>query len=64
MDIEILLALQEFRNGFGGIFVVYLIIVPLVKKAVPGIVGTIAASSLQLFYISFIFPWLIKRYEK
>lgn len=50
--------------GLLGYYVVYLIFAQLIKKWIPGAVGTIAASFVQMFYISFIFPWLMKRYEK
>ena len=44
-------------------YVVYLILCQLIKKYIPGSIGLIIASFVQLFYISFIFPYLIKRYE-
>ncbi len=43
MDIRILLALQDFRNGAGG---------------------TIASCFLQMFYVSFLFPWCIRHLER
>ena len=44
-------------------YAVYLIFCQLIKKWIPGPVGSIAACFVQMFYISFIFPWLMKRYE-
>ena len=44
-------------------YVVYLIFAQLIKKWIPGPVGTIAASFVQMFYISFCFPWLIQHCE-
>ena len=49
--------------GLLGYYVVYLIIFPLVRKYIPGPVGSIASCFLQMFYIVFCFPYLIKRYE-
>lgn len=42
VDINILLVLQDFRNG----------------------VGTFVSCFLQMFYVSFVFPWLFKHLEK
>ena len=49
--------------GLLSYYVVYLIICPLVRKYIPGAVGTTASSFLQMFYISFCFPYCFKRYE-
>ena len=50
-----------------GLFVFYavsLILVPLIKEWVPGWGGTMLSCFIQMFYISFIFPWCIKKFEK
>ena len=54
------------RGAFGLLtyYAVSLILVPLVKGWIPGPAGTIISCFLQVFYISFIFPWFIKRLEK
>lgn len=54
------------RGAFGLLtyYAVSLILVPLVKGWIPGPAGTIVSCFLQVFYISFIFPWFIKRLEK
>ena len=44
-------------------YAVFLILCQLIKEWIPGPVGLIISSFVQLFYISFIFPYLIKRYE-
>ena len=45
-------------------YVVSLIFVPLLKEWIPGYAGTIVSCFLQMFYVSFIFPWCIKHFEK
>ncbi|GEM_PF-5632514 len=90
MDINILLAWQNFRNGPGaclesfmlkmsflGEMNTVLIFIALIywcvsknfgnyllKGWIPGVGGSIVSSFIQMFYISFIFPWLIKHFER
>ena len=89
MDIDILLALQDFRNGAGAFlagflskmtwlgelntalvimaliyYAVSLILVPQLKDLISGAPGTFVSCYVQMFYVSFLYPWLIKRFEK
>ncbi len=50
--------------GLLSYYVVSLIFVPLVKDGISGAPGTFVSCYLQILYVSFIFPWLIKRFEK
>lgn len=68
MDIDILLALQEFRNGAGAFLSGF-----LSKMTWLGEVNTVIVimalmywcfSKVQMFYVSFIFPRIIKYFEK
>lgn len=51
-------------TGLFGFYAVSLILVPAVKNLIGGPAGTMVSCFIQMFYISFIFPWLIKRFEK
>ena len=51
-------------TGVLGYYIVSLILMPLIKNAVAGPAGTVITCFLQMFYISFIFPWCISRLEK
>lgn len=50
--------------GLLSYYVVSLIFVPLVKDGISGAPGTFVSCYLQILYVSFIFPRLIKRFEK
>lgn len=45
-------------------YAVSLIAVPLIKEWIPGWGGTMISCFLQLFYVSFLFLWCIKKFEK
>lgn len=55
---------REIRGGLLGYYAVFLIINPLVKAAVTGVAGTIITCFLQMFYITFLFPALMKAAER
>ena len=50
--------------GVLGYYAVSLVAVPLLKGVIPEPAGTTVTCFLQMFYISFIFPWLITRFEE
>ena len=55
---------QKLTRMVGGLlsyYAVSLIVVPLVKGWIPGAAGTIASCFLQMFFITFIFPWCFLR---
>ena len=50
--------------GLLSYYVVSLIFVPAVKDWISGAPGTFVSCYLQMFYVSFIFPWMLKHFEK
>ncbi len=50
--------------GLLSYYLVSLILVPLLKDLIPGAAGTVISCFVQMFYITFIFPWWIKHNEK
>ena len=58
---------QKLTRLVGGVFSYYaisLILVPLVKGWISGPAGTLVSCFLQMFYVSFLFPWCVKHWEK
>ena len=50
----------RFVTGLLGFYAVSLILTSLIKSWIPGAAGTILSCFLQMFYVSFLFPWCIK----
>jgi len=50
--------------GLLGYYIVYLIVFPLIRKLIPGPVGSVASCFVQMFYVVFCFPYFIVHYEK
>ncbi len=50
-------------TGLFGYYVVYHILSFFLNKWILGTGGDIASNCLQMFYVSFIFPWCIKHAE-
>ena len=50
--------------GLVSFYAVSLILVPLIKGWIGGAPGTIVCYFFQMFFIVFIFPWCLKRFEK
>ena len=63
-DISMKKRFTRLAVGLLSYYVVSLIFVPLIKDGISGAPGTFISCYLQIFYVSFIFPWLIKRFEK
>ena len=59
---EVSMQQRFFRltGGLLGYYVVFLIINPIIKAAVAGFTGTVITCFLQMFYITFLFPFLMK----
>ena len=58
---------QKLMRGVIGLmsyYVVTLILIPLIKPVIPGFAGTVLSSFLQIFYITFLYPWCAKRLER
>ncbi len=56
--------LTRCAGGMLGFYLVSLILMPWIKQWLPGPAGTVVSCFVQMFYISFICPWCIKRLEK
>ena len=60
-DVPMVTRISRLTIGLFIYYIVSLIINPLLKKFIPGPAGTILTCFIQMFYITFIFPWCIKR---
>ena len=63
-DISMIKRMSRLTVGLLSYYVVSLIFVPQIKEFITGAAGTFLSCYLQMFYVAFIFPWLLKRYEK
>ena len=61
-DVPMKTRVTRFVTGLLGFYAVSLVLVPLVKSWIPGPSGTALSCFLQMFYVSFLFPWCIKRF--
>lgn len=50
----------RLTGGMLGYYVISLIINPIIKASVSGFAGTVITCFLQMFYITFLFPMMIK----
>ena len=62
-DVPMVTRATRFVMGILGFYAISLIIMPLIKKWIPGVAGTILSCFLQMFYVSFLFPWCMKHFE-
>ena len=62
-NISMMKRITRLTVGLLTYYVVSLIFVPLIKNGISGVPGTFVSCYLQMFYVSFIFPWLLKRFE-
>ena len=62
-DVPMKTRLTRLVTGLLGHYAISLILVPLLKSGIPAAGGTISSCFLQMFYVSFIFPWCVKRFE-
>ncbi len=63
-DISMMTRMTRLATGLLGYYAVSLILNSLLKSGIPGAAGTIITSFIQVFYVSFIFPWFIKHFER
>ena len=63
-DAPMLTRITRLVTGLFGYYVVDLILAFFLKEWIPGTGGIIASNFIQMFYVSFIFPWCIKHTEK
>lgn len=63
-DVPVLTRVVRLSVGIFAYYAVSLILVPLLKGWISGAAGTIISCFVQMFYISFLFPWCMKQMEK
>ena len=62
-DVPMMTRVARFTTGLLGYYIISLILMPFLKSWIPGAGGTIASCFVQMFYVSFLFPWCMKRLE-
>ena len=63
-DVHMMTRITRLTTGLLGYYAVSLILIPLLKGWIPGPGGTIITCFIQMFYVSFIFPWCMKFLER
>ena len=63
-DVSMMTRVTRLTTGLLSYYAVSLILIPLLKGWIPGVSGTIITCFIQMFYVSFIFPWCMKRLER
>ena len=63
-DIPMMKRFSRLAFGLLSYYAVSLILVPAVKAWISGAAGTFVSCYVQMFYVSFLFPRIIKRFEK
>lgn len=63
-NVSMITRFTRLVTGLLSHYAVSLILVPLIKHGVQGAGGVVLACFLQMFYVSFIFPWCVKHLEK
>lgn len=63
-DVSMARRVTRVATGLLSYYAVSLILVPLVKNALPGAAGSTASCFVQMLYVSFIFPLCMKKLEK
>ena len=63
-DISMMKRITRMTIGLLSYYAVSLIIVPVIKNCVIGMPGTFISCYLQMFYVAFIFPCMLKQFEK
>ncbi len=63
-DISMTKRITRLIFGLFTYYVVSLIFVPALKDGISGAPGTFISCYVQVFYVTFIFPWLLKYFEK
>jgi len=62
-DVSMARRVTRVATGLLSYYAVSLILVPLVKNALPGAAGSTASCFVQMLYVSFIFPLCMKKLE-
>lgn len=62
-DVPLMQKLSRCVFGMLGYYVLTLILAPLIKQGIAGPAGTVLTCFLQMFYVLFLFPWLLMRFQ-
>ncbi len=63
-DVPMMTRVVRLVTGLFSYYVLSLILIPIIKGFLPGVVDTITACFLQTFFVTFVFPLCMKRFEK
>ena len=63
-DVPMMTRVSRLATGLLSYYAVSLILIPLLKSAIPGAAGTIVTCFLQMFYVTYIFPFCMKHLER
>ena len=63
-DISMIKRITRLTVGLLSYYVVSQICVPVIREWIIGPPGTFLSCYVQMFYVSFLFPWIVKRFEK
>lgn len=63
-DVPMMTRVTRLTIGLMGYYAISLILNPLLKDLITGPFGTITTCFIQMFYVSFIYPFLMKRLER
>ena len=63
-DIPMMKRAARLIFGLLSYYAVSLILVPVIKDWISGVPGTFVSCYLQMLYVTFIFPWMFKCFEK
>ena len=62
-DTAMMTRFTRLVTGVFGYYIVSLILMPVIKNLITGPAETVITCFMQMFYISFIFPWCLKHME-
>lgn len=63
-DVSMITRTTRLAIGLLGHYTVSLIFIPWINNWVSGAGGTVISCFIQMFYISFVFPWFVKHFER
>ena len=63
-EVSLTKRLTRCVTGLFGFYIVSLVLMPWIKQWFPGPAGTIVSCFVQMLYVSFLFPWCIRHFEK
>lgn len=62
-DVPIIARMTRLVTGLLSYYAVTLILKAILNNCFPGVAATILITFIQTFYVTFVFPWCIKRWE-